>query len=53
MKIKLSISIKAIGEEPIQTVKEKPVKSLERWYDAALKETDQVDQLRKDILNGL
>lgn len=32
---------------------EKPVKSLGRWYDANLKDKDQVDQLRQDIIHGL
>lgn len=42
-----------IGEEPIPTMMEKPVKSLGRWYDATLKDTEQVDQLRRDTFNGL
>uniref|UniRef100_A0A3P9H1W7 Reverse transcriptase domain-containing protein n=1 Tax=Oryzias latipes TaxID=8090 RepID=A0A3P9H1W7_ORYLA len=42
-----------IGEEPIPTVSEKPVKSLGRWYDASLKDKEQVEQLRKDIAGGL
>ena len=42
-----------IGEEPIPTVSKKPVKSLGRWYDASLKDKDQVDQLRKEVASGL
>lgn len=32
---------------------EKPVKSLGRWYDVTLKDTEQVDQLRQETLSGL
>lgn len=42
-----------IGEEPIPTVSEKPVKSLGRWYDASLKDKEQVEQLRKEVASGL
>jgi len=42
-----------IGEEPIPTVSDQPVKSLGRWYDAILKDKDQVQQLRKEIRSGL
>lgn len=42
-----------IGEEPIPTVMKKPIKSLGRWYDATLKDTKQVDQLRRDTFDGL
>lgn len=42
-----------IGDDPIPTVSEQPVKSLGRWYDASLKDKDQVQQLRKDINSGL
>lgn len=35
------------------TVAENPVKSFGRWYNATLKDTDQVGQLRKDNINGL
>lgn len=42
-----------IGEDAIPTVSEQPVKSLGRWYDASLKDKDQVQQLRKDIISGL
>jgi hypothetical protein len=34
-------------------VSEQPVKSLGRWYDASLKDKDQVQQLRKDISSSL
>lgn len=39
--------------KPIPTVMEKTMKSLGRWYDATLKDTKQVDQLRRDTFNGL
>lgn len=39
-----------IDEEPIPTVAEKPVKSLGRWYDASLKDTVQVDEV-KEVTN--
>ncbi|RVE62103.1 hypothetical protein OJAV_G00177210 [Oryzias javanicus] len=39
-----------IGEHPIPTISEKPVKSLGRWCDASLKDKEQ---LRKDIASGL
>ncbi len=42
-----------VGEEPIPTVAEKPVKSLGRWYHAILKDSEQVDQLRQDTMCGL
>ena len=42
-----------IGDDPIPTVSEQPVKSLGRWYNASLKDKDQVQQLRQDIANGL
>ncbi len=42
-----------VGEEPIPTVAEKPVKSLGRWYHATLKDSEQVDQLGQDTMSGL
>lgn len=42
-----------IEEESIPIVMEKPVKSLRLWYDATLKDTEQVDQLRHNTLSGL
>ncbi|KAJ8386813.1 hypothetical protein AAFF_G00166080 [Aldrovandia affinis] len=42
-----------IGDDPIPTVSEQPVKSLGRWYNASLKDKEQVQQLRQDIINGL
>lgn len=42
-----------IGDDPIPTVSEQPVKSLGRWYDSSLKDKDQVQQLRKDLSSGL
>ncbi|KAJ8390956.1 hypothetical protein AAFF_G00098760 [Aldrovandia affinis] len=42
-----------IGDDPIPTVSEQPVKSLGRWYNASLKDKEQVQQLRQDIVNGL
>ena len=53
VKGKLSEQRFFIGEEPIPTVSEKPVKSLGRWYDANLKDKDQVHQLRQDTICGL
>ncbi len=35
------------------TITEKPVKSLECWYDATLKDVNQVIQLRQDTIRGL
>ncbi|KAK7886737.1 hypothetical protein WMY93_026358 [Mugilogobius chulae] len=42
-----------IGEDPIPTVTERPVKSLGRWYDASLKDSVQIDQIKEDTNNGL
>ena len=42
-----------IGDDQIPTVSEQPVKSLGRWYDASLKDKDQVQQLHKDISSSL
>ncbi len=42
-----------VGEEPIPTVAEKPVKSLGRWYHATLKDSEQVDQLGQYTMSGL
>ena len=42
-----------IGDDPIPTVSEQPVKSLGRWYDASLSDKDQVQQIRQDITNNL
>ena len=42
-----------ISDELTTTVSEQPVKSLGRWYNASLKDKEQVQQLRKEIHNGL
>ncbi len=42
-----------IDETPIPTVLEMPVKSLGRWYNASLKDSDQSDQLREETIKGL
>lgn len=42
-----------IGQEPIPTVSEKPIKSLGRWYDSKLRDTDQALLLRQEIIEGL
>lgn len=42
-----------IGEEPIPTVSERPVKSLGRWFDASLRDKEQVAQLQRDIHDGV
>lgn len=42
-----------IGGEPIPTVAEKPIKSLGRWYDASLRDTAQVEQIREDTIRNL
>ncbi|TWW73418.1 hypothetical protein D4764_15G0008120 [Takifugu flavidus] len=42
-----------IGDDPIPTVSEQPVKSLGRWYNASLKDKDQVQHLKQDITNSL
>lgn len=36
-----------------QYQKEKPVKSLGRWYSTGLKDTSQVEQLKQDTISGL
>ena len=41
------------GDNPIPTVSEQPVKSLGRWYNASLRDKDQVQQIRQDITNSL
>ncbi|KAJ8016900.1 hypothetical protein DPEC_G00012150 [Dallia pectoralis] len=53
VKGKLSEQRFYVGKEPIPTVAEKPVKSLGRWYYDTLKDTEQVDQLKKDTICGL
>lgn len=53
VKGKLSEQRFYIGDKPIPTVSEKPVKSLGRWYEANLKNKDQVDQLRQPTIYGL
>ncbi|MCI0139902.1 hypothetical protein [Enterococcus faecalis] len=40
------------GEE-IPSIRVKPVKSLGRWYNADLSDREQVEQLRKDVVEGL
>ena len=42
-----------IGDDPIPTVSEQPVKSLGRWYNESLRDKDQVQQIRQDIADGL
>ncbi|KAL1282810.1 hypothetical protein QQF64_001613 [Cirrhinus molitorella] len=42
-----------ISEEPIPTVLEKPIKSLGRWYNAEIKDTQQFEQIRQDLANRL
>ncbi len=42
-----------IGDDPIPTVSEQPVKSLGRWYNASLRDKDQVQQVRQDFTNNL
>ena len=42
-----------IGDAPIPTVSEQPIQSLGRWYDASLRNTYQVQQIRQDITNRL
>ena len=53
IKGKLSESRFYIGEEPIPTVAEKPIKSLGRWYDSTLKDGDQVNQIRQYTIDAL
>ena len=42
-----------IDDTPIPLVSELPVKSLGRWYNASLKDSDQSDQLREEAIKGL
>lgn len=42
-----------INEEPIPTVAENPIKSLGCWYDASLRDTAQVDQIREATISSL
>ncbi|KAI2667638.1 Retrovirus-related Pol polyprotein from type-2 retrotransposable element R2DM [Labeo rohita] len=42
-----------IDETPIPMVLEMPVKSLGRWYNASLNDSDQTDQLREETIKGL
>ncbi len=42
-----------IGDDPIPTVSEQPVKSLGRWYNVSLRDKDQVQQVRQDFTNNL
>ncbi len=43
----------SIDDDPIPTVSEQPVKSLGRWYNASLRDKDQVKQIRQDITSSL
>lgn len=42
-----------INGEAIPTLQEKPIQSLGRWYNAELKDTQQVEELRQNTINGL
>ena len=42
-----------VNNDPIPTVLEKPIKSLGRWYNAELRDSEQVEQLRQDTIIGL
>lgn len=42
-----------IGDDPVPTVSEQPVKSLGRWYNSSLEDKEQVQQLMQEIVNGL
>jgi len=42
-----------IGDDPIPTVSEQPIKSCGRWYNESLWDKDQVQQIRQDITDGL
>lgn len=42
-----------IDDNPITTVSEQLVKSLGRWYNSSLKDKEQVQQLRQEIVSGL
>jgi len=42
-----------INGEAIPTVKEKPVKSLGRWYDGDLKDTVRVGEVRRQAVEGV
>lgn len=42
-----------INDKPIPMILEKPIKSLGRWYNSDLKDTEQVEQLRQDTISGL
>ncbi|KAG7495746.1 hypothetical protein JOB18_004645 [Solea senegalensis] len=37
-----------VGGTPVPTVSEMPIKSLGRWYDAKLKDTEQFEQIKND-----
>lgn len=42
-----------ISDEPIPKVIEKPIKSLRRWYNADVKDTQQLEELWQDRDNDL
>ncbi len=42
-----------ISNEPIPTVLEKSIKSLGRWFNADIRDTQQLEQLWQDTANGL
>lgn len=42
-----------INKDPIPTVLEQPIKGLRRCYDANLKDSQQVQQMRMDTITGL
>lgn len=42
-----------ISDEPIPTVQDQPFKSLGGWYNADLKDTQQVEQFRQDTVDSL
>lgn len=42
-----------IGDDPIPKVSEQPVKSLGRWYNASLRDKDQVKKIKQDMTISL
>lgn len=42
-----------INQEPFPTVSEKPIKSLGRWYNSKLKDSDQIHKMRQGLSKDL
>ncbi|KAL7877269.1 hypothetical protein SRHO_G00039140 [Serrasalmus rhombeus] len=53
VKGQITNDIFTINDEPIPPILQRPIKSLGRWYNASLNDTEQIEQLRQDTISGL